>query len=213
MTTGLAHQKAIPPPPPVLAGFEKVNRYWDKSQSVHAAKILPGELYVSVHGEMVVTVLGSCVAACIRDRVKGIGGMNHFLLAKPKLAGKLDSESSRYGSFAMEQLINSILKQGGSKNNLEIKLFGGSEMIKSSIAVGDNNINFVHEYLRREAFSILAEDLGGKSARRIHYWPSTGKVMRHIIKGNENKEVLDQEKQYENKIIQEKANSGAVELF
>lgn len=104
--------------PPALPGFEHVNRYWDVRMSLPAAKILPGEFYVSRTGEMIVTVLGSCVSACIRDRQLGIGGMNHFMLPhkgahSTEVWGSAVSSASRYGNWAMEFLINEILKLGG----------------------------------------------------------------------------------------------------
>jgi len=107
----------LPPMQPELPGFKHINRYWDKTHDSYAAKILPGEYYVTIHDELIVTVLGSCVSACIRDKIFGIGGMNHFMLPVSKgediSSFNTTGESARYGNFAMEQMINDILKNGG----------------------------------------------------------------------------------------------------
>src|ERR1700693_3574707 len=102
------------------------NVYFDRTFDCDAAKILPGEYFFTHKDMMIVTVLGSCVSACIRDRVSGIGGMNHFML--PDGGGENDSPvsaSMRYGSYAMEVLINDVLKAGARRENLEAKVFGG----------------------------------------------------------------------------------------
>ena len=115
-------------PKAVLPGFEHIRRFWDPAQEVVTVKILPGEYYVSRQEEMISTVLGSCVSACVRDTRLRIGGMNHFMLPEP--AGERDSWSSavgraaRYGNDAMEQLINAILKAGGRRDDFEVKIFG-----------------------------------------------------------------------------------------
>ena len=109
--------------PPALPGFNAINRYWDKVNNCFTAKILPGEFYVTTHHELITTVLGSCVSACIRDPIFGIGGMNHFMLPLEgdhsstawKNAG--NSASTRYGNVAMELLINNILKHGAERDN------------------------------------------------------------------------------------------------
>ena len=160
--------------PKVLPGFEHINRYIDRKLNVAAAKIMPGELYVSASGEMIVTTLGSCVSACIRDRVRGIGGMNHFMLpmqgdhSSTQWGSNSVSSASRYGNWAMEYLINEILKCGGYKNNFEIKLFGGGNVLRnSSASIGQKNIDFVKAYLEKEGLSVTSEDLGDSYPRKI----------------------------------------------
>ena len=148
----------IPKQPPALAGFGHINRYWDKTMNVYAAKILPGEYYVSLHGEMVVTVLGSCVAACIRDKVKGIGGMNHFMLPQDsehshKWGNNAHALETRYGNWAMEALINEILKRGGKRGYLEVKLFGGGQVLENHTDIGAKNIEFVRNFLDEEGIA------------------------------------------------------------
>jgi len=215
MMKGLAVNSAIPPPPPVLAGFEQINRYWDKSQGVHAAKILPGELYVSVHGEMVVTVLGSCVAACIRDRVKGIGGMNHFMLPQDSQHSHGwggDALVTRYGNWAMEALINEILKRGGKRGYLEVKLFGGGQVLENMTDIGGRNIEFVRTYLKDEGLEIVAEDLGGRAPRKVLYFPDTGACRVRRLNRVTSDTLYNRERAYAKKVNTTPAE-GWIELF
>lgn len=210
-------------PPPMLKqpsapiGFGHINRYWDFRQSVYAAKILPGELYVSAEGEMIVTVLGSCVSACIRDRNLGVGGMNHFMLPEQgtgvaQMLGDV-GESTRYGNWAMESLINGILKLGGRRGALEVKLFGGSRVLKGmkTSDVGAGNINFVRDYLHQEGLSIVSEDLGGEYPRKVLYFPDTGSVKIRKLKTMANDKVIQRENQYAETIS--KPVAGDIELF
>ena len=172
--------------------FNNINRYWDNSNSAHAAKILPGEYFVSQAGELITTVLGSCVAACVRDKVKAIGGMNHFMLPhvssyRGDATSKLLSVAGRYGNVAMERLINCILANGGRRQDLEFKVFGGARVLNIDSEVGHRNILFITEYLRLENFVLEAEDLGGSLPRKVNYFPKTGRVMMkklHRIQGS-----------------------------
>ena len=202
------------PQPPVIRGFEHIRRYWDNRNQCFAAKILPGEFYVTRSDEAVVTSLGSCVSACIRDRVFGIGGMNHFMLPEAAAhtevhAGDL-TDAARYGSFAMEQLLNEIFKAGGRRENLEIKLVGGGRVIASMTSdVGGKNIRFAKEYLTKEGLEILGEDLGGTWPRRVMYYPATGKVRVKKLRGQQ---VLVEERAYQEQISHEHIE-GDIELF
>ena len=132
--------------PPVLQGFEGIKRYWDNATSISSAKLMPGEVYVSGRDEMIMTVLGSCVSACIRNPKTNVGGMNHFMLPqKATSASTLNSDSTaaRYGNWAMEVLINEILKYGGNKSELEVKLFGGGKVLDNlTVDIGKRNIDF-----------------------------------------------------------------------
>lgn len=125
------------------------------------------------------TVLGSCISACIRDRVAGVGGMNHFLLATQSGSSKdRFGQSARYGAFAMEQLINMILSRGtGRKSNLEFKIFGGGNIHPGMNDVGQKNIEFVREFLHEENYVISSEDMGGNFARRVMFQPITGRAL------------------------------------
>lgn len=204
--------------PRSLPGFEHINRYWDKRMNLAAAKIMPGEFYVSLHGEMIVTVLGSCVSACIRDRVHGIGGMNHFMLpmqgvhSSPKWGSSDISSASRYGNWAMEFLINEILKAGGERRNLEVKIFGGGNVLSNMTNIGQRNIDFVKKYLWSEALDIVAEDVGDMFPRKVLYFPDTGAVKVRKMRQMRNDTVLQREKAYIED-INKKPKSGEVELF
>ena len=124
------------------------------------------------------TVLGSCISACVRDRVAGVGGMNHFLLAEQSGSSRdRYGASARYGAFAMEQLINKVLSRGtGKKGNLEIKIFGGGKINSALDDVGAKNIEFVREFLLAEGYVAASEDLGGTYARRVLFKPATGRA-------------------------------------
>jgi len=206
------------PQPKAPKGFSHINRYWDKSQGVFAAKILPGEFYVSLAGEMIVTVLGSCIAACVRDRVKGVGGMNHFMLPIQREnmsnAPAVFSESARYGNWAMEYLINEVLKNGGDKRNLEIKIFGGGRVLENmqQIDVGQKNIDFVRHFIANEALYLAAEDVGGVFPRKVLYFPDTGSAKVRKLKTVRNDVVFERERNYA-KSINTRPAQGDIELF
>lgn len=124
------------------------------------------------------TVLGSCISACIRDRVANVGGMNHFLLAEQSGSAKdRYGASARYGAFAMEQLINQVMTRGtGKKVNLEIKVFGGGKINSVLDDVGLKNIEFVRQFLADEGYFANSEDLGGSFARRVLFKPHSGRA-------------------------------------
>lgn len=182
-----------------------------------AAKIMPGECYVSREGEMIATVLGSCIAACIRDRAIGVGGMNHFMLpcqgrGQDQWSSSEVSESLRYGNWAMEYLVNEILKQGGRKANLEVKIFGGGQVLANMTDVGRRNIAFVRDYLHREGLSISAEDVADTCPRKVLYFPDTGAVKLKRLRSLHNDTVEQRERDYI-RSMSVKSTQGDVELF
>lgn len=206
------------PLPPVLPGFEHINRYWDKNMNVPAAKIMPGEFYVSKTGEMIVTVLGSCISACIRDVQLGIGGMNHFMLPVQKEHstenwGSAESSASRYGNWAMEFLINEILKLGGTRRNLEIKVFGGGNVLSNMTDIGERNIAYVKKYIYEENFELAASDVGDIYPRKVLYFPDTGAVKIRKLRQTQNDTILQREIKYSHNLNDKPAPSGGVELF
>ena len=141
------------------AYFSGSRRYREHKTGMIVVNVHAGDCFITNSDEEVAaTILGSCVAACIRDPIARVGGMNHFLLPGTTDA---QSESARFGAFAMEQLINEILKRGGIKNRLEVKIFGGGNVIESSAMIGDKNAAFARDYLKREGLLIMGEDLGG----------------------------------------------------
>lgn len=125
------------------------------------------------------TILGSCVSACIRDPSLGVGGMNHFLLPEAPGSG---ADDRRYGVQAMELLINGLLQLGASRARLEAKVFGGGRMSVMLADIGGKNSQFVRRFLDDEGIPIVAESLGGDQARRIHFWPATGRVQQQLVR-------------------------------
>ncbi|MDH5432372.1 MAG: chemoreceptor glutamine deamidase CheD [Gammaproteobacteria bacterium] len=194
--------------------FNHINRYWDKHTGMSTAKILPGEFYVTPHNEAITTILGSCISACIRDPKAGIGGMNHFMLP---VSGDQDditdlSNAARYGNFAMEQMINDILRNGGIKRNLEVKIFGGGKVMKGMMDVGKRNIQFAREYLELEGLKVDAEDVGGLYPRKVMYIPKTGKVLMKKLYNRHNGTIESRDEKYLSQITKQDV-SGDVELF
>jgi chemotaxis protein CheD len=204
--------------PVSIQGFEKINRYWDDENKIITAKLLPGEYYVTTQNEMITTVLGSCVSACIRDVESCIGGMNHFMLpltTKNRLTARDESvvgNATRYGNFAMEHLINIILSNGGKRKNLEVKLFGGGKIIPTLGDVGAANIQFVLDYIDTEALRLISKDLGDIYPRKVNFYPLTGKVRMKKIKDIHNDTIILREKQYGSSLINLPIE-GSVELF
>ena len=175
--------------------------FFDARYGVNTVMVLPGRHYVTGKAdEMIVTLLGSCIAACIRDPIAAVGGLNHFLLPESENGdwGSTAGAAMRYGNHAMETLINDIIKLGGQRSRLEIKIFGGAQIIEgaTTIAVGRKNIDFVRSYLTNEGFNIAAEHLGGSLPRRIHYFPATGKVQMRQLTRFVDKELFDRDKTY-----------------
>jgi chemotaxis protein CheD len=173
-------------------------RFYDSASSSWLLKVYPGEFHVtSKPDETLVTVLGSCVSACIRDPKTGFGGMNHFMLAEDQ-DGKWGAEtaSTRYGNYAMEKLINELIKAGCPRERMEIKVFGGGNVIDSRQAVGTKNSEFVLRYLADEGLKCTAQDLGGDFPRRIQYSPVTGKVVRKLLGRTDANPIAHDEREY-----------------
>ncbi|MFO1368079.1 MAG: chemoreceptor glutamine deamidase CheD [Marinagarivorans sp.] len=189
--------------PKPLTGFEHVQRNWDGHWQCPAAKILPGECYVSNQDEVIHTVLGSCISVCIRDRRLGVGGMNHFMLPVQEGEKGITRQNSInpalcYGNWAMEFLINAILKQGGKREYFEIKMFGGGRVLTgmTNIDIGARNIEFAREYLRQEKFALAAEDVGDICPRKIIYFPKTGAVKLRRLVHTANDTIERRERDY-----------------
>lgn len=190
------------------------NIYYDRIFDQDAAKILPGEYYCTQKDMLIVTVLGSCVAACIRDRVSGVGGMNHFMLPGDSEPDSPVSSSMRYGTYAMEMLINHILKLGGSRHNLEAKVFGGGNVLSgfTTLNVGERNAQFVRQFLQAEKIRVIAEDLMDVHPRKVYFFPRTGRVLVKKLKQLNNNTLANREQDYARR-LQKTAVSGEVELF
>ena len=189
------------------------NRYFDRKFGLEAAKILPGEYFVSSAEALLVTVLGSCVAACIRDVDSGIGGMNHFML--PDDGGKSSAGSSaRYGTYAMEVLINHLLKLGARRNRLEAKVFGGGAVMASlaSSNVGARNAEFVLDFLKTEKIPIVAKDLLDSYPRKVYYFPHSGRVLVKKLHRVHNDTLFSRESDFKSR-LSSSSLEGDVELF
>jgi chemotaxis protein CheD len=194
----------------------KSGRFFDNASQSWMVKVFPGEFHVTNRpDEMLVTILGSCVAACIRDPVTGLGGMNHFMLPQGHSSGwGNDLQSTRYGNFAMEKLINELIKSGCSRDRMEIKVFGGGNVIDtiSNRPVGTQNAEFVLHFLEAEGLRCAVQDLGGQYPRRIHYSPATGRVVRRLLGTGDSHVITREEREYAARLLAKKP-TGDVELF
>lgn len=177
-------------------------------------RVLPGDFYVTDEpGTTIATILGSCVAACIRNPHSGFGGLNHFMLPESETdQWNGVSRALRYGNFAMEALINAVLKSGCGRADLEIKLFGGSNLHGSAVGVGAKNAAFARQYLESEGLTLAGADLGGAFGRRIHFRPATGKVQRLLLKDHDQRAVIREESRY-GSTLREVDVGGDVDLF
>lgn len=206
-----------PEPPAPLAGFEHFERHWDRENG-WTVKILPGEYYVTESEEAISTVLGSCVSACIRDPQRGVGGMNHFML--PEDAAGVANDwldpavglATRYGSYAMESLINDLLKLGAQRERLEIKLFGGGQILTAMTDVGGRNIKFIRNYLALEGYRVCAQDLGGTQPRKVVYFPVSGRARLRKLRPVENR-IISRHEQLYLESLGRHVSDGDVELF
>jgi len=191
------------------------NLYYDRTFDCDAAKILPGEYYCTFKDMLIVTVLGSCVSACIRDRVSGVGGMNHFMLPDGgDGSNPLISASARYGTYAMELLINELLKSGARRENLEAKVFGGGNVLRglTALNVGERNAAFVRAYLKAEGIRVLAEDLNDIFPRKVYFFPRTGRVLVKKLRELNNNTLVNREQDYASRLAG-KEIGGEVDLF
>ena len=177
--------------------------------------VLPGNFMITTEkDEVISTLLGSCVAACIRCCKTGIGGLNHFLL--PSTKGRIikDDESMRYGNFAMEKLIGSIIRSGGIRSSLEAKVFGGANLYDTNAAtpVGRSNIQFVLDFIHSEGIQLAAEDIGGTYGRKIYFHPKTGKVKVQKLNKQKEEDIKNSETNYGHN-LNGNTDSGTIELF
>jgi chemotaxis protein CheD len=169
--------------------------------------IIQGEYHVTDGPDVsLATVLGSCVAACVRDPVAGVGGMNHFLL--PGDMDRSGQLAEREMVHIMELLLNGLFKRGAQRNRLEAKLFGGASMFNGLTDIGAKNAAFAEQFLRHEGVSVIGGSLGGRSGRRVEYWPVSGRARAQLIAGN-----VDRLTAPKPVVVQSVPNTGEVELF
>lgn len=199
------------------------NRFYHPTKEKHIVKVLPGGLYCSSDkDELIATGLGSCVAACLWDEKNHVGGMNHFLLPfdsssqlkswQPK---EVISTASRYGSYAMEMLLNSLIARGAQRELLKVKLFGGAQMMGHHSLIGEKNVAFILNYIEQEGLEIIAQDLGGLEPRKVMFDPYTGKAWLKRIPFSEVHKLQAQEEKYAHQLDREshRPHDDDVELF
>lgn len=199
--------------------FAHIRKMKDAKLGAVVAKLLPGEYYATGDDEYIATTLGSCVSACLWDPLVKFGGMNHFMLPDVgdgrvvggNLAGG-GSDAARYGSFAMEHLINAILKAGGRRERLRAKIVGGGHVLQIATNIGARNIQFVREYLTNEGIQIIGEDVGGRCGRQVRFHPRSGVAQVRPLASTESRSVLADEGSYRVNIARKPA-TGEVELF
>ncbi len=164
---------------PVDSDFGCADHFRHPATGVRYAKVLPGELFGTRENLLIVTLLGSCVAACIRDPEAGIGGLNHFMLPGGSTDTNDPTGNHRYGQSAMDTLIRCLLSNGAKSERLEIKLFGGGNMLERGAgdSIGASNVQFVEEYCQAAGLMVRARDLGKHCPRKIHYNPLDGSVL------------------------------------
>jgi len=184
-------------------------------------KLMPTQFYTTGEDMVLVTVLGSCVAACIQDRAAGIGGMNHFMLPDDGAdVGQPAAHSMRYGAYAMEVLINELIKAGGRRERLEAKVFGGAAVLAgmTTMNIGDRNAAFVRRYLATEQIRIVAEDMLGPHPRKVAFLPRTGQVMVKKLRLAQEPSVTERERALATPVPGQRAERpasarGRIELF
>lgn len=186
--------------------------YFDHHFQYGAVKVLPGEYYVTTENMMICTVLGSCIAACLWDRSLNIGGMNHFMLPE----GDIADTSGRYGSFAMEVLINEMFKLGARRENMQAKIFGGGQVMASftTMNVGERNTDFVTQYLQTERIPIVSEDVLDIYPRKVVYFPTTGKAMVKRLAHAHPEALVERERSTGSAVqLAKRSAGGSVDLF
>ena len=188
---------------------EPVAQYFDKQFQLWAAKLLPGQYHAANENVVIVTVLGSCVSACLWDPLLRIGGMNHFLLPGD---GRDGGDSARLGVYAMEVLINRMLKLGAEKRRLVAKVFGGASVLEGmeALNIGEQNCAFVVNFLREEEIAIAGKDLHGIWPRKVYFFPETGRVLVKRLGELRNDTLQRRERDYLERL---QPSGGEVEIF
>ncbi len=170
--------------------------------------IVQGEYFVTDDPNVVVTtLLGSCVAACIRDPIARVGGMNHFLLPAPEVRVR-DTDAERYGVHLMELLVNGLLQRGARRDRLEAKLFGGARTVEGLSDIGARNAAFAERFLHNEDIVMVGGSLGGESGRRVQFWPVSGRARQAVMSADKTLPLLPVAP-----VMPKAADDGEVEFF
>lgn len=185
--------------------------FFDQHFQFNAVKILPGEYFVSDENLVIQTVLGSCIAACLWDSRSRVGGMNHFMLPDRSST----DQSGRYGSYAMEILINELMKIGGRRETMQAKVFGGGQVMAnfSSVNVGERNTAFVREYLATERIPIVSEDVMDIYPRKVVFFPVTGKAMVKRLAHAHQDLVVAEKTRGDAAVVAQSNRGGSIDLF
>lgn len=191
-----------------------LSHFYDARLAREVVKIKPGEYFATTRPHVIATVLGSCVAACIRDPSRGYAGMNHFMLPDEGPESQARGESSlRYGVFAMESLINEFVRHGSARRDLVAKVFGGAAVVDAiSADVGARNAAFVTEYLAVEGIATVASDLGGSAPRKVLFFVENGLVRVKYLWRLSNDTIEQREKEY-GRALRFTPPTPTVELF
>lgn len=205
----LDHLKALPRKPGQASFF-----FYDAHFRNEAVKVLPGEFFVYDEDILVMTTLGSCIAACLWDREKRVGGMNHFLLPDVGSGGG-GVDSGRYGSYAMDLLIGELVKRGATRGTMEAKIFGGGAVISgmNSINVGERNTAFVLDYLRTERITVVSKDVMDIYPRKVCFLPASGKAMVKRLASANTEALAAQERAAATRSAPAASAGGSVDLF
>ena len=184
--------------------------YYDPNFQFNAVKVLPGEYFVTDEDLLIVTVLGSCIAACLWDTRRHVGGMNHFMLPDGEAEG-----SGRYGSYAMEMLINELMKKGAQRETMQAKVFGGGQVMHSftSMNVGERNTRFVLDYLRTEHIPVVSQDVLDIYPRKVCYFAHTGKAMVKRLAHAHPEALVAAERKGNALAIAQSTSGGSIDLF
>lgn len=206
-TERLTRLKSRPPRPGEASFF-----YFDAHFKSEAVKILPGEYFVYHEDLLIMTTLGSCIAVCLWDRQAKVGGMNHFMLPD---SGGNGQDSGRYGSYAMELLINELMKLGASRMTMEAKVFGGGAVISgmNTINVGERNTTFVMDYLKTERIPVVSKDVLDIYPRKVCFLPFSGKAMVKRLTPSNPEAILHQERLAAQKVAPVSRGGGSIDLF
>jgi chemotaxis protein CheD len=230
-TSSGSSRTALAPPPPLASAqigprTERLARlkarvakpgeasffFYDAHFQAEAVKVLPGEYFVFNEDVLIMTTLGSCIATCLWDRQAKIGGMNHFMLPDN---GGAAGDSGRYGSYAMELLINEMLKMGASRLTLEAKVFGGGAVISgmNTINVGERNTAFVMDYLKTERIPVVSKDVLEIYPRKVCFLPFSGKAMVKRLAPTNPEAIVQQERAAAQKVVPASTGGGSIDLF
>jgi chemotaxis protein CheD len=200
----------------VAAVVAEPGTYYDEALQTRAFRLLPAEYRVTDQPIALVTLLGSCVAACLYDPAAGVGGMNHFMLpdAQPANMAATGDGSARYGVHAMELLINDLLKRGARRGRLQAKVFGGGNVLRgfTTDPIGTRNARFVLGYLQAESIPVLAQDLGDVHPRKVGFFAQTGRALVRQLPISRDEEIVRAERALYGRLARTPV-AGSVELF